>query len=53
VYDPDNAYAYRKQHAKQRKLFKYLGVPVLVHATTLSILGFEKTIQKVNEIFKK
>lgn len=45
VFDPDRAAEYMQKHKKQRRLFTYLGVPVLVSVTTAAILMIEKLQQ--------
>lgn len=45
VHNPDKAYVYMQEHKKQRRLFTYLGIPLLVRAITGLILLGELMIQ--------
>lgn len=41
VFNPDLADTYMQEHKKQRKIFRYFGIPVLVLTVTGIILAFE------------
>ncbi len=49
IFDPDQAETYMRGHQKQRKMFRFFGIPFLVFATTTGILALETVLYRRRE----